>query len=292
MGIALAAGAALAQETAETGNGWSYAPGEGVSFGEQPVFSAEFGLKFDSKYMTYGTVDGRDPIVTPGVKGTFFDLVYAGIEAIFDATKSNGKYGGYGNRAGRYTTLDAIAGISREFDLGENLGALGVDFNYIYEYIPVCRHTGDGCPDTQYLNLELSLGDLWLEPVLAIERDLIADDGTYVNFNIGHTFTLAGDGGNGTLTFKPSVGQGFGDKKRTRGYGLADDHGGVMDTTIKGKFEWAICENLSLGAYVAYADYWFDRDLRHGVREHNGLWGSREDKSWNVFGGIALTAKF
>ena len=164
---------------------------------EASFVAAEAGVAFDSKYMTYGVIDGKDPIVTPSAKLTFGDWVYGSVEAIFDVTKGNGKRGGYGNRAGKYTTLDMIAGVAHEFDLGEALGNLGVDFNYIYEYIPTQRHAGDGCPDTQYLNFELSLGDLWLEPTLAIERDLIADNGTYVNLNIGHTFVLAGEGDDG-----------------------------------------------------------------------------------------------
>ncbi|MBQ6136925.1 MAG: hypothetical protein IJI73_06115 [Kiritimatiellae bacterium] len=263
---------------------------------ESPVISAEFSLSFDSKYMTYGVVDGKDPIVTPGATVTFFDWVYGSVEAIYDVTKGNGKRGGYGNRAGKYTTLDAIVGVAHEFDLGEGLGTLGVDFNYIYEYIPTCRHTGDGCPDTQYLNLELSLGDLWLEPTLAIERDLMADDGTYVNLEIGHTFALVGDGEEPTLTFRPSVAQGLGNSLRTKGY-FADSsdgfsHGGLMDTTIKGEFELALCENVTLGAYIAYSDYWLDSNMRDAARAYNAEWGKSSDRSWNVYGGLALTVSF
>ena len=158
---------------------------------EDAVVSAEFGLAFDSKYMTYGVIDGKDPILTPSAQITFFDWLYFGVEAIFDTTKTNGRRGGYGNRAGKYTTLDSIVGLAHDFDLGETLGALSVDVNYIYEYIP--RYHDDDVGDTQYVNLELALGDLWLEPTLAIERDLMADDGTYANFSVGHTFTLIGD---------------------------------------------------------------------------------------------------
>lgn len=260
---------------------------------ETPIVSAEFGLQFDSKYMTYGVVDGKDPIVTPSAKMTFFDWVYGGVEAIFDVTKGNGKRGGYGNRAGRYTTLDGIAGVAHEFGLGEALGTLGVDFNYIYEYIP--RHNGS-MDDTQYLNLELSLGDLWLEPTLGIERDLMADDGTYVNLELGHTFTLAGDGEGPTLTFKPSVAQGLGNSLRTKGY-FADSsegfsHGGLMDTTLKGEFELKLCENVSLAAYVAYSDYWFDSNMRDAARAYNAEWGKSSDRSWNVYGGLGVTVSF
>ena len=256
---------------------------------ETPIVSAEFGLQLDSKYMTYGVVDGKDPILTPSAQLTFFDWAYVGVESIFDLTKGNGKRGDYGNRAGKWTTLDMIVGLAHEFDLGETLGTLSVDVNYIYEYLR--RHHSD-MGDTQYVNLELSLGDLWLEPTLGIERDLMADDGTYVNLEIGHTFALVGDDEDPTLTFRPSIGQGLGDKHRTRGYELADDHGGLMDTTIKGEFEWAVCDHVALTAYIAYSDYWFDSKLRDGARAYNGAWGSSCDHSWNFYGGMGVTVSF
>ena len=257
---------------------------------ETPVVSAEFGLQFDSKYMTYGVVDGKDPILTPSAQLTFFDWAYIGVESIFDLTKGNGKRAGYGNRAGKWTTLDAIVGLAHEFELTEDV-ALSVDVNYIYEYIR--RHHSD-MGDTQYVNLELGLTGYWLEPTLAIERDLMADDGTYVNLSVGHTFTLVGDEEDATLTFTPSIGQGFGDKHRTRGYELSDDHGGVMDTTIMGEFEWTLCENVAFTAYVAYSDYWFDRKLRHGARDYNGAWGHGDKyaDSWNVYAGVGVTVSF
>ena len=281
--------AALADE--DKANGVSYTPGEGISFGEQPILSAEAGISFDSKYMTYGVIDGKDPIVTPSAQLTFLDWAYLGVSSIFDVTKGNGKRGEYGNRAGKWTTLDATVGIAHEFELGKTFGKLSVDANYIYEYLR--RHHSD-MGDTQYLNLKLGLSDgiFWLEPTLAIERDLMADEGTYVNFALGHGFTLIGDEEEAVLTFTPSVGQGFGDKHRTRGYELANDHGGLMDTTIKGEFEWAVCANVSLTAYVAYSDYWFDRRLRDGAREYNGAWGSSCDHSWTFYGGVGLTLKF
>ena len=263
---------------------------------ESPIVSAEFGLQFDSKYMTYGVVDGKDPILTPSAQLTFFDWAYVGVESIFDLTKGNGKRGDYGNRAGKWTTLDSLVGLSHEFELTEGIG-LSVDFNYIYEYLRRHRyHNTSGADkdmgDTQYLNLELGLTGLWLEPTFAIERDLMADDGTYVNFSLAHTFALIGDDEEPTLSFTPSVAQGFGDKHRTRGYELADDHAGLMDTTIKGEFEWAVCDHVSVTAYLAYSDYWLDSNLRDGARAYNGAWGKNSDQSWNVYGGVGLTVSF
>jgi len=269
---------------------FNYTPGEGLSYGEQPIVTAEFELKFDSKYMTYGVIDGKDPILTPSAYATFFDWVYFGVEAIFDVTKGNGKRGGYGNRAGKYTTLDSVVGIAHEFDLGETLGKLSVDFNYIYEYLP--RYQGS-MDDTQYLNLELSLGDLWLEPKLWIERDLMADEGTYVNLELGHGFKIEAIEG---LTLRPSIAQGLGNSLRTKGYfsDVADgfSHGGLMDTTVKGELEYEFTDWLKFGAYVAYYDYLFDSNMRDAARAYNAQWGKSCDHSYNFVFGVSLKATF
>ena len=100
------------------------------------------------------------------------------------------------------------------------------------------------------------------------------------------------------LSFRPSVGQGFGNTLRVRHYdfytkgGEELDHGGLMDTTIKGELTWNICENLSLSGYIAYSDYWFDSNMRDGAHAHNAAWGHGCDHSWNFYGGIALGVSF
>ena len=279
--FAVAAAALSACAFAEEGEG-----------GPKPV-SAKAGLQFDSLYQTYGVIDGKDPILTPSAKLTFFDWGYAGVSAIFDLTKGNGKRGGYGNRAGKYTTLDATVGIAHEFDIGNDL-TFSFDFNYIYEFLR--RHHSD-MGDTQYLNLELGLGGTWIEPTLAIERDLMADNGTYVNLSLAHPFTLVAgkeEGDDPVLTLTPSIAQGLGNTQRTRGYGLAEDHGGLMDTSLKCELEWSVCEHLSVTAYVAYYDYWFDSKLRDGAREYNSAWSAadRFRDSYIFVGGLGITASF
>lgn len=272
---------------------------EKSGFSLSDYVAVEAGVALDSRYMSYGVIDGKDPIVTPSAQVTLFDYVYFGVSAIYDVTKANGKRGGYGNRAGQWTTLDATVGVAHDFELCESLGALSVDFNYIYEYL---RRYHSDMGDTQYLNLEFSLGDLWLEPTLAIERDLMADDGTYVNFSIGHEFSIidgANEDASPVLAFRPSIGQGIGNSQRAAGYFVkrkgseeALDHGGLMDTTIMGELTWNICENISLTGYVAYSDYLLDGNMRDGARAHNADWGSACDRSWNVYGGIALGVSF
>ena len=59
---ALAEDAKPANEEETAGLSWT--PGEGVSFGEMPIVSAEVGVALDSRYLTYGVIDGKDPIIT------------------------------------------------------------------------------------------------------------------------------------------------------------------------------------------------------------------------------------
>ena len=95
---------------------------------EDSIVSAEAYFGVDSKYITYGVMDGKDPIVRMNGYVTFLDWWYIGGEMLFDVTKGNGKRGpyGWGNRAGKYTTIDAQTGLAHEFDLGETLGKLSV----------------------------------------------------------------------------------------------------------------------------------------------------------------------
>ena len=72
MCAAAVCGAAFANEETES-TGWEYSPGEGVSFNEHPIVSAEFSLAFDSKYLSYGFVDNNHPILTPAGELKFFD---------------------------------------------------------------------------------------------------------------------------------------------------------------------------------------------------------------------------
>ena len=309
---ALAEDAKPANEEETAGLSWT--PGEGVSFGETPIVSAEVGVAFDSRYLTYGVIDGKDPIITPSAQITFFDWVYFSVEAIYDVTKGNGKKGEYGARTGKRSTLDMIAGISHEFETCEAVGNLSFDFNYIYEYFR--RYDGEDdfgdttteMDDTQYLNLELALNDLWFEPALSVERDIMADDGTYFNFSVGHEFPLVdgeGEDADPVLAFRPSVGQGFGTARRVRlydfylknpdavtGEDVPLDHGGFMDTTFKGELTWNIGGGVSLSGYIAYSDYLLDARTREGARRHNAAWGRKCDHSWNFYGGVALSVAF
>lgn len=288
--IAVLAGGAVASENGSSGFSWS--PGEGISYNEAPVVTAEVGLGIDSKFMTYGVLDGKDPIFCPSVTATFYDWYYIGASAVFDLTKGNGKRSGWGNRAGKYVLVDAYTGLSHEFDLGESIGTLGVDLGYMYEYAHRYYDAGEKCmDDTQYLTLEMTLDGHWVVPTLYLERDIMADNGTYANLSLAHTFELSE-----TFSLTPSIGQGLGNSLRTKGY-FSDttdgfDHGGLMDTSVKLDLEYAVNDWLVIGAYVGYYDYLLDSRMRDAARAFNGRLGGSEDKSWNFVAGLSLTATF
>ena len=95
--------------------------------------------------------------------------------------------------------------------------------------------------DTQFITFEFGLPDLWIEPAFLYERDIMRDNGTYLNLELGHTFALidgAEEGEDPVLTIKPSIAQGFGNAMRVRAYvsdanGEPLDHSGLMDTMVK-----------------------------------------------------------
>ncbi len=294
-------GGVLAEETkteaAETPEGLAWAPGEGISFGEQPIMSVEAGLAFDSKFMSYGLVDNKDPIITPSAAVTFFDWLTFDVAALFDTT-TYGKKAGYTNRGGRYFELDSGVSVGHAFspdDYSFLPTTIEFSLGYAYEYHPRTMGGGTGEPgdDTQFVTFEIALPDLWIEPTLAFERDIDRDNGTYVNLELGHTFSLIdgeSEDDDPVLAFRPSVAQGIGNTQRTRGYDLAQDHGGLMDLCVKGELTWNIGAGFALSGYVAYYDYVFDSTLREAARAYEAT--GRDDTSYHFVGGLALTASF
>jgi len=156
--------------------------------------------------------------------------------------------------------------------------------------------------DTQFWTVGFGLPDLWFEPAFLYERDVMRDNGTYLNLEIGHTFPLidgAEEGEDPVLTFRPSIAQGFGNTMRVRSYltratsdgaGAPLDKSGLMDLCVKGELAWQVCEFCTLSGYVAYTDYAFDRRMREAARQYEatGDW----DHSWNFTAGLALTLNF
>ena len=321
MALACAAavcGAAFAAED-EKAEGWAYNPGEGVSFNEVPIVSGEASLSFDSKYLSYGFVDNKDPILTPAGEITFFDWLTFGVSAIFDITKY-GYRAGYTSRQFQYTELHPTVTLGHKFSQDDfDWLPTTIEFavGYDYEYHPNSKNKGglneyeNGwdksiAEDTQFVTFEFGLPDLWFEPKFLYERDIMRDDGTYLNLEVGHTFNLL-DEEDDTLTLRPSVAQGFGNKQRVKAYvsrelwfyddeeGLYSEeaplnHSGLMDTLLKLELGWTICENVSLAGYVGYSAFLFDRKIRDASRryEATGKW----DHSWNFIAGLSVTLSF
>lgn len=302
MMLSLACAAAFAggvQAADSESTGWNYTPGEGISFGEQPIVSAEFSFAIDSKYLSYGLVDNNEPIMTPAASLTLLDWLTFSVESVFDMTTYGRKTDAdgemvYVNRASKYVELDPGVAIGHAFSPEDHEWlptTVAFELGYMYEYHPRSFNTKED--DTQFINFSLGLPDLWIEPTFSYERDIDRDDGTYVNLELGHTFELCE-----SLSLRPSVAQGLGNTQRVKGYltkhGSENDeplnHGGLMDTCVKVDLEWAICDTLTFGAYVAYSDYLFDSKMRESARDYEatGKW----DESYNFVGGVSLTATF
>ena len=286
-------------EARETeGQGLNWAMGEGVTFGETSVVSAEVGLAFDSKFMSYGLVDNNDPILTPSAALTFFDWVTLDVEAIFD-TSSYGKRAGYRDHAFRYQELDPGVAIGHAFgpdDAAWLPTTVAFELGYMYEFHP--KVVDD---DTQFLTFSVGLPDLWFEPTFSYERDIDRDDGTYLNLEVGHTFSVVEgkeEGDDDILAFRVSLAQGWGDKRRVVAYlpdvGNDEAEGlgraSMMDTCVKGELTWNITDGVSLGAYVAYYDYLFDSHARNSAKAYEAT-GSHTD-SFSFVMGVSLAVAF
>ena len=272
--------------------GLSWAMGEGVTFGETSIVSAEVGLAFDSKFMSYGLVDNNDPILTPSAALTFFDWVTFSVESIFDTTRYGEKVG-YRDHAFRSQELDPGVAIGHAFGPDEGLPTT-VEFELGYTYEAHPKVVDD---DTQFLTFSVGLPDLWFEPTFAYERDIDRDEGTYLNLEIGHTFSVVDgkeEGDDDILSFRVSLAQGWGDQRRVTAYlgeaGDGYDKACLMDTCLKGELTWNITDGVSLGAYLAYSDYLFDASARSCARAYEAT-GAYTD-SYNLVTGVSLAVAF
>ena len=316
LAVTLCAAAAFGDKTHDVTNtpaasDWAYRLGEGISYAERPILAAEVSLAFDSKYLSYGLVDNNDPIVTPAAAITCFDWLKLSVDAFFDIT-SYARRAGDDDRRWKARELHPDIWLVHSFSPDDwSFLPTRVDFSldWQYEYHPRAQYRSrraanggcDGQNDTHFLCLELALSELWFEPHLFVERDLMRDSGTYIALDIGHTFDVGAAWfglSEGTLTLKPQLGQGFGNAVRVRNYLTREtatgeerlDHAGLMDSTLRLAFTWKIGDALALGGYVQYTDFLFDRKIREAARHYEAT-GTHEE-SWNFTCGLALTASF
>jgi len=291
---AAALGGSVQAAEEESSQGWNWAMGEGVTFNEMSIVSAEVGLAFDSKFMSYGLVDNNDPILTPSAGLTFFDWLTFSVEAIFD-TSRYGERAGYGNRAWIYQELDPGVALGHTFSAEDYEWlptSVEFELGYMYEAHP--RIVDE---DTQFINFAIGLPDLWIEPTFAYERDIDRDKGTYLNLELGHTFTVVEgkeEGADDILDIRVSVAQGWGDQRRVTAYlreaGRGYEESCLMDTSIKGELTWNITDGVSLGAYIAYYDYLFDSSARECAKAYEGTGSYTE--SYNFVTGVSIAFAF
>lgn len=278
---------------------------------ETPIVSTEFSVAYESHHVSYGLMDTRAPIVTPAGAITFFDLLTFDCAFVMDTTHYSRKLG-IGNRRWQYWELDAGASLAYTFDKEEfdflptsvELGA-----GYVYEYHPrraKCKTDGvNGNPDTQFVSAYFALPDLLIVPTFSYERDIVRDNGTYLNLELAHEFALIGganEDDDPEVALTLAVAQGFGNAPRVRAYlggTLEDDeraldHAGLMDTQFTATIDWHITDWLTLSPYVAYVDFLFDSKIRDYSRSYEPLasGGHKKDTSWHVLWGVTLAASF
>lgn len=272
---------AFAEATADEQAGFNWKLGEGITYDEKPIVSTEVALAFDSKFLSYGLVDNNDPILTPSASMTFFDTFNIGVASIFDISRY-GKAAGYGDRAWQYQELDPEVGLTHAFssdDYSWLPTTVELSLGYLYEHHP--KVVDD---DTQFVNLSVSLPDLWLVPTLSYERDVDRDNGSYLLLELSHEFEITESVG-----FTVTAGQGWGDANRIDAY-LETERSGLMDFSLTGELSWEVTDGVTLCGYVAYTDYLFDSSLRERARnyEATGHW----KESWNFTAGCSLAVNF
>lgn len=279
---------------------------------EEPTYvSAEFSVAYESHHVSYGLMDTRAPIVTPAGAITFLDLLTFDCAFVMDTTRYSRKLG-IGNRRWQYWELDADAGLDYTFskeDYEFLPTSVELGLGYTYEYHPrraKCKTDGvNGNPDTQFVTASIALPDLLVVPTFSYERDIVRDNGTYLNLELAHEFGLidgASEDDDPTLALTLAAAQGFGNAPRVRSYlggTLSDpenplDHAGLMDTQFTASLDWHITDWLTLSPYVAYVDFFFDRSIRDYSRSYEPLasGGHKADTSWHVLWGVTLAASF
>ncbi len=226
---------------------------------ESLPIGATAALSIDSKYLSYGFVDDTHPIMTPSVEMTFADFFAVGLEALYESR-----------------TADCLE-LHPWVAVGTRYKGIDIALQYLYE-----RNYYDA--NSQFVTLAIGLPDFFFEPCLAIERDIMRDDGTYVALELGHTFELCE-----TVTLRPSILQGFGNGQRVKAY-TDLNHAGLMDTLLKLELCWAISEHIELSCYVGWSDFLFDHTIRHAAREYEAT--GRWDESWNALAGFSLSMNF
>lgn len=254
--------------------------------------TGEVSASFVNKVLSYGLVDGDEPLFIPSAKVTAFDWYSVGAVFYMDMT-DYGKTVGRGDRTWDFWEIDFPTELRHAFGPSDAAWLpTTVEFGvgYRYEYHPPRSHYHD----TQFWTFDVALTDLWLVPTFAYERDTINDNGTYLNLALHHEFALCE-----TVSLTPRVAQGFGDAKRVRGYLTDDDgdpldHAGLMDTSLGLDLTWRPCDCLVVTVFASYNDFLFDREIRHASRHYISDAAERpvSERSWHFIGGVTASFLF
>lgn len=259
---------------------------------DEPVVAGEVSASFVNKVLSYGLVDGDEPLFLPSGSLTFFGWYSAGAIFYMDMT-DYGRTVGRGDRSWDFWEIDFPTELRHAFgpeDAAWLPTTVELGAGYRYEYHPPRSHYHD----TQFWTFDVSLSDLWLVPTFAYERDTINDNGTYLNLSVCHEFALCE-----TVTLKPVLAQGFGDAKRVRGYLTDDDgdpldHAGLMDTSVGFDLAWRPFGCLEVSAFVRYNEFLFDREIRRASRHYiaDAAGHPVSDTSWHFTGGVSVAYAF
>ena len=254
--------------------------------------AGEVSVTYATKVLSYGLPDSDDPNFLPFGGLTFFEVLSVGTLFYFD-TSHIGERMGRGDRAWDFWEVDFPVSLRQTFAQGDfdrlpTSVELGV--GYRYEYHPPRTHIRD----TQFWVADVALPDLWIVPRLSYERDAIRDNGTCLNLALSRDFALCE-----SLTLTPSLAQGWGDKKRVRGYLPSSDlehrldRAGLMDTRLQLSLSWKVTTWLTLAGYVAYSDFLFDRHVREASRNYiRQSDGGARNRSWTFPCGISAMLTF
>ena len=139
---------------------------------DDPVFTADISLDYNSKYVWRGIEVNGESVFQPGVSGSAYGFT-GSIWANVDMTK-------YWETAGEFSEIDYALDYSGSIGdsvVGYSLGVI----QYIFPTIG-----GDGLSTTElYFGTSL---DVPLSPFFTVYRDVNNADGSYLQFGVGHSF--------------------------------------------------------------------------------------------------------
>lgn len=242
--------------------------------------SGKVTMDFESKVLSYGLPDADEPNFLPYGEVSFFDTLSVGSRFYFDMTDI-GKRMGRGDRTWDCWEIDFPVNARHVFS-PEKVSwlptSVELGVGYRYEYHP----ERTDIDDTQFWLAEVALPDFWIVPMLSYERDVVRDNGTYLNLCLYKEIEVIEH-----VCLTPAVAQGWGDSKRVGSY-LSNpdltgplDRSGLMDSRLQISLVWRPFECFEVAAFVAYSDFLFDRHIRDASRNYiRQCDGGESNTSW------------